>query len=178
MIIAILCIIIITILLFLLSMLWPPDSPWSPWWRTTPRLARIECNLAKVKKGDVIYDLGCGEGTALITAAKEFGATGVGIEIDPFRAFISKIKVRFFGLSDKIEIRRDTFWNYDLSEATVIFMYLIPKTLVKLRPKFLKELKPGTRVVTFVYQMDLPLLAKDDKAELYCYEIPTKKIKE
>jgi predicted RNA methylase len=171
----ILCLIIIVILLFLLSMLWPPDSPWSPWWRTTPRLARIECKLANVKKGDVIYDLGCGEGTALVTAAKEFGATGVGIEIDPFRAFISKIKVKVNGLSDKIEIRRDTFWNHDLSEATVIFMYLIPKTLIKLRPKFLKELKPGTRIVTFVYQMDLPLVAKDEKAELYCYEIPKKK---
>src|SRR6185437_10432417 len=101
MIAAVLTLIIILILLFLLSMLWPPDSPWSPWWRTTPRLARIECNLAKVKKGDVIYDLGCGEGTALIVAAKEYGATGVGIEIDPFRAFISKIKVKFSGVSDK-----------------------------------------------------------------------------
>src|SRR5579864_9071103 len=104
MVVIILCLIIISILLFLLSMLWPPDSPWSPCWRTTPRLARIECKLAKVKKGDIIYDLGCGEGTALIIAAKEFGATGLGIEIDPFRAFVSKIKVRFNGLSDKIEI--------------------------------------------------------------------------
>src|SRR5215469_18147026 len=128
MVILILCIIIIIILLFLLSMLWPPDSPWSPWWRTTPRLARIECKLAKVKKGDIIYDLGCGEGTALVTAAREFGATGVGIEIDPFRAFISEMKVKFFGLSSRIEIRRDSFWNYNLSDATVIFMYLIPKT--------------------------------------------------
>ncbi len=175
MLVLILSLFIIIILLFLLSMLWPPDSPWSPWWRTTPRLARIECNLAKVKKGDIIYDLGCGEGTALIIAAKEYGATGVGIEIDPFRAFISKVKVKFSGLSDKIEIRRDSFWNQDISQASVIFMYLIPKTLVKLRPKFLKELKPGTRVVTFVYQMDLPLFAKDEKAELYCYEIPKKK---
>jgi len=169
-----LCLFIIIILLFLLSMLWPPDSPWSPWWRTTTRLARIECKLAKVTKGDVIYDLGCGEGTALVIAAKEFGATGVGIEIDPFRVWISKIKVNFFGLSDKIEIRRDSFWNQDISDASVIFIYLIPKTLIKLRPKFLKELKPGTRVVTFVYQMDLPLFAKDEKAELYCYEIPKK----
>jgi SAM-dependent methyltransferase len=168
-------IVIIGILLFLLSMLWPPDSPWSPWWRTTPQRARIECRLAKVKKGDVIYDLGSGEGTALIIAAKEFGATGVGIEIDPSRAFFSKIKVFLSSVSNKIEIRRDSFWNQDISEATVVFMYLIPKTLIKLRPKFLKELRPGTRVVTFVYQMDLPLFAKDEKAELYVYEIPKKK---
>jgi predicted RNA methylase len=166
---------IIVILLFLLSMLWPPDSPWSPWWRTTPKLARIECKLAKVKKDDVIYDLGCGDGTALIIAAKEFGAVGVGIEIDPFRAWVSKIRVKISSLSGKIKIRRDSFWNQDISEATVIFMYLIPKTLVKLRPKLLKELRPGTRVVTFVYRMDLPLIASDERAELYVYEIPKEK---
>jgi predicted RNA methylase len=171
----ILILLIIVILLFLLSMLWPPDSPWSPWWRTTVKLARIECNLAKVKKGDIIYDLGSGDGTALTIAAKEYGATGVGIEIDPFRVFVSKIKIRVAGVTDKVEIRRDSFWNQDISRASVIFMYLIPKTLVKLRPKLLKELRPGTRVVTFVYRMDLPLIAQDEKAELYVYEIPKKK---
>jgi Ribosomal protein L11 methyltransferase (PrmA) len=175
MLVLILCLLIIIILLFLLSMVWPPDSPWSPWWRTTPQLARVECRLAGVKKGDVIYDLGSGEGTALIIAAKEFGACGVGIEIDPLRVWVSKIKVRLSGVSDRIEIRRDSFWNQDISSATVIFMYLIPRTLIKLRPKFLKELRPGTRVVTFVYKMDLPMLAKDEKAELYVYEIPKSK---
>ncbi|HVA96848.1 MAG TPA: 50S ribosomal protein L11 methyltransferase [Candidatus Acidoferrales bacterium] len=174
MVVLILCLLVIVILLFLLSMLWPPDSPWSPWWRTTPKLARVECDLAKVKKGDVIYDLGSGEGIALITAAKEYGARGVGIEIDPLRVFIAKIRIKLAGVADKIEIRRDNFWNQDISEATVIFMYLIPRTLIKLRPKFLKELKPGTRVVTFVYKMDLPMIAKDDAAELYVYEIPKK----
>src|SRR5256885_15334051 len=100
MLVLILSFFVIIILLFLLSMLWPPDSPWSPWWRTTPERARIECNLAKVKKGDIIYDLGSGEGTALIIAAKEYGATGVGIEIDPFRALFSKINVKIAGLTD------------------------------------------------------------------------------
>jgi predicted RNA methylase len=175
MIVSILIFLIIVILLFLLSMLWPPDSPWSPWWRTTDNLARIECKLAKVKKGDVIYDLGSGDGTALTIAAKEFGATGVGIEIDPLRVWISKIRIRFSGISNKVEIRRDSFWNQDISDASVIFMYLIPKTLIKLRSKLLKELKPGTRVVTFVYRMDLPLIAQDKKAELYVYEIPKNK---
>jgi len=173
------CLLVIIILLFLLSMLWPPDAPWSPWWRTTPRIARIECKLAKVKKGDVIYDLGCGDGIALIIAAKEFGARGVGIEIDQFRFWIAKLRVRFSRVSDTVEIRRDSFWNQNISDATVIFMYLIPKTLINLRPKFLKELKPGTRVVSFVYRMDLPLIAQDAKAELYVYEIPKRnKIKD
>lgn len=175
MLLAILTGIIILILLFLLSMLWPPDSPWSPWWRTTPRLARIECQLAKVKKGDVIYDLGSGEGTALMIAAKEFSATGVGLEIDPLRAWQSKLSVQFAGLSKKITIHRKNFFDVDVSDATIVFMYLIPKTLARLRPKLLKELKPGTRVVTFVYKIDLPLIAQDEKEELYLYEIPKKK---
>lgn len=153
-------------------MVWPPDSPWSPWWRTSPKIARIQCTLAKVKKGDVVYDLGSGEGVALQIAAKEFGATGVGVEIDPFRVFTSKLSIRAAGLADKIKIYRKNFFNVDVSEATVIIMYLIPKTLARLRPKLLKELKPGTRIVTFVYQIDLPLIAKDTKNEVYVYEIP------
>ena|SRR5579863_3014380 len=171
----ILIFLILIILLFLLSMLWPPDSPWSPWWRTTVKLARIECDLAKVKKGDVIFDLGSGDGTALTIAAKEYSATGVGIEIDLLRVFISKIKIRLSGAASKVEIRRDSFWNQNISDATVVFMYLIPKTLMKLRPKLLKELKPGTRVVTFVYKIDLPLIAQNTKNEVYVYEIPKKK---
>ena len=123
----------------------------------------------------MIYDLGSGEGTALITAAKEFGARGVGVEIDPFRAWQSKVAVMLAGVSDKVEIKRENFFEVDVSDATVVFMYLIPRTLVKLREKFLKELKPGTRVVTFVYKMDLPLYAQDEKAEMYVYEIPKKK---
>lgn len=155
-------------------MVWPPDSPWSPWWRTSPRIARIQCKLAKVKKGDIVYDLGSGEGTALIVAAKEFDATGVGVEIDPFRVFTSKFSITLSELSDKIKIYRKNFFEVDVSDATVVIMYLIPKTLARLRPKLLKELKPGTRVVTFVYRIDLPLIAKDEKNEVYVYEIPKK----
>src|SRR6266513_888235 len=96
----------IFLLLFLLSMVWPPDSPWSPWWRTNKRIARMQCRLAKVGKNDVVYDLGCGDGTALITAAKEFGARGVGVEIDPSRFWIAKIRVYVNGLSSRIKIER------------------------------------------------------------------------
>jgi len=64
----------IIFLLLMLSAVWPPDSPWAPWWRTSQKTARAICKLAKVKKGDLIYDLGSGDGTALMIAAKEFGA--------------------------------------------------------------------------------------------------------
>ncbi len=163
------------ILFVLLSMIWPPDSPWSPWWRTTRRIARIQCKLAKISKNDVIYDLGSGDGTALITAAKEFGARGVGVEIDLLRYWYSQIAIRLQGVSKKVMIVRKNFFAVDVSPATVVIMYLVPKALNRLKPKLLKELKPGTRIVTFVYQIDLPLVAKDLENEVYVYEIPRKK---
>jgi len=163
------------ILLFLLSMMWPPDSPWSPWWRTNKKIARIQCKLAKIGKDDLVYDLGCGDAAALRTAAKEFGAQGVGVEIDLLRYWYAKIAIFFSGLSGRLTIVRENFFDVDVSPATVVIMYLIPKTLNRLKPKLLKELKPGTRIVTFVYQIDLPLIAKDEKNEVYVYQIPKKK---
>jgi predicted RNA methylase len=159
----------------MLSMVWPPDSPWSPWWQTTKKIARIQCKLAKIGKNDVIYDLGSGDGTLLITAAKEFGAKGIGVEIDPARVFYSKIASLFQGVSKKIKIVQKNFFDVDVSPATVVVMYLIPKTLNRLKPKLLKELKPGTRILTFVYKIDLPMIASDEKNEVYVYEIPKKK---
>lgn len=155
-------------------MVWPPDSPWSPWWRTSERIARLQCKLAKIDKGDVVYDMGCGDGTALLTAAR-MGAKGIGIEIDPIRYWVAKVRFLLSRNSKHLTTVRKNFFEVDLSEATVIFAYLIPKTLARLKPKFLKELKPGTRIVTFVYKIDLPLIASDEKNELYVYEIPRKK---
>lgn len=164
----------IILLLILLSMIWPPDSPWSPWWRTSKRIARIMCKLAKITNKDVIYDLGSGDGQALLAAAK-LGARGVGIEIDPFRVWTSKMLFKFKGIDLKMKVVRKNFFEVDLSDATVIFAYLVPKTLARLKPKFLKELKPGTRIVTFVYKIDLPLIAEDKKNEVYVYGIPKNK---
>lgn len=172
--IILLALITIIILLFILSMIWPPDSPWSPWWRTSGKTAKVMIALAKINEHDIIYDLGSGDGTALITAAKQTGARGVGVEIDPFRVFISHLNVQVNGVGRKIKIVRKNFFAVDTSEATVIFMYLVPKALQKLKPKLLKELQPGTRIVTFVYKLDLPLIAKDIKHEVYVYEVPRK----
>jgi predicted RNA methylase len=152
-------------------MIWPPDSPWSPWWRTNKKIAKAMCKLAKIDKKDVIYDLGSGDGQALLAAAK-LGARGVGIEIDPFRVWTSKMLFKFKGIDLKMKVVRKNFFEVDLSDATVIFAYLVPKTLARLKPKFLKELKPGTRVVTFVYKIDLPLIAEDKKNEVYVFEVP------
>jgi predicted RNA methylase len=165
----------LVILLFLLSMVWPPDSPWSPWWRTNRKIARIQCKLARVTQHDIVYDLGCGDGTLLQVAAKEFSAQGVGVEIDPLRYWYAKSAFWLTGLSKKLKIVRKNFFDVDVSPASVVIMYLIPKTLNRLKSKLLKELKPGTRIVTFVYKIDLPMIASDEKNEVYVYQIPTKK---
>lgn len=167
----------IILLLFLLSMIWPPDSPWSPWWRTNKRIAKIMCKLAKITNKDVIYDLGSGDGQALLAASKR-GASGVGIEIDPIRAWISKLIFRLNGVDLKVKVVKKNFFDVDLAPATVVFAYLVPKTLARLKPKLLKELRPGTKMVTFVYKIDLPLIAEDKKNEVYVYQIPKKRTHE
>lgn len=164
----------LVLLFFLLSMVWPPDSPWSPWWRTNGRRARLICKLAKINDKDVIYDLGSGDGALLIAATKDFGARAVGVEIDPLRVWLSKLAIFFNGQGGRVKIIRKNFFEADIRDATVVFMYLIPKTLARLKPKLLKELKPGTRLVTFVYKIDLPIIEQDLKNEIYLYEIPKK----
>src|SRR3972149_9563249 len=115
----ILILLIILFLLFLLSMVWPPDSPWAPWWRTNTKTAKAICKLANIGKNDVVYDLGCGDGEVLIQSAK-LGAKGVGIEIDPLRAFVAKLRVYKNEVGKKINIKRNNFFKEDISKASVV----------------------------------------------------------
>ena len=166
----IILLVIIFFLLFLLSMFWPPDSPWAPWWRTKDREIREALRLAKVTKNDIVYDLGCGDGKVLRIAAKEFGARGVGIEIDPLRYFISTLLLRCNRVLDsKIKIIKNNFFNVNISDATVVFVYLVPKALNRLLPKFKKEVKKGTRIVSYRYEMNLPLKKYDEENEIRLY---------
>lgn len=161
--------VVIPFLLVILSMLWPPDSPWSPWWTTKPEIARKMCQLAGVNSKSLIYDLGCGTGTALVVAAREFGATGVGIEIDPLRFLNAKWNFWRFKVNKKIKLIRANFFSVSLAPSTVLFIYLIPKALKALTPKFLQELKSGTILISYVYPMPIELfkgklkLVKEDK---------------
>ena len=164
-------ILIIFFLLFILSWVWPPDSPWAPWWRTSKEVARAMCKLSKIKKGELIYDLGSGDGTALMVAAKEFGAKGIGIEIDPVRYFISKILLKNNGVSGRVKVTRKNFFDQNLKDADVIFVYLVPRALDKLLPKFKKDLKKGTRIVSYVYKINLPLKTEDKKNKIRLYVI-------
>ena len=177
-IINIIVVILIIFLLIILSWVWPPDSPWSPWWTTNKKNSRRLCKLAGVKKGDKFYELGSGEGTTVLIAAKEFGATCVGIEIDPLRNFIAIIRVLVSGVGNKISLHRKNFMKVDLSPASVVYAYLVPKALLRLKPKFDKELRPGTRIISFHYPITYYPLIKEDKAnQLFVYEVPKTKAK-
>lgn len=170
-----LLLLIIILLLIFLSMIWPPDSPWAPWWRTSDEKIRKALKLARVTSKDIVYDLGSGDGKVLIIAAKEFNARGIGVEIDPLRFYISKFLIKLNGVSDKITIARKDFFETDISEASVVFVYLVPNALKKLKPKFIKELKPGTRIVSIKYEIDLPVKASipyTDKYKIRLYRIP------
>lgn len=155
-------------------MIWPPDSPWSPWWRTNKKVAHAIIKLAEITSKDILLDLGCGDGTVLIEAASLRNAHGVGIEIDPLRVWIAKFRVQIKGLSSMVDIKRANFFEMNISEADVVIVYLIPKTLKRLENKFFKELSPGSRVVSYIYQIDfLPEIASDKKNQIYVYQIPS-----
>src|SRR4030067_1745422 len=160
---------ILLFLIFAFSMFWPPDSPWAPWWRTDKDTAEAICKFAKIKKDDIIYDLGCGDAEVLLTAAKKYGTKGVGVEIDLIRFFTAKIRVLNNRLGKVVKIKRGNFFKTDLSEATIINVYLVPKTLEKLKMKFLKELNPGTRIISYKYEMSLGKIAEDKRKKLFLY---------
>lgn len=166
----IILLLVIFFLFLVLSMVWPPDSPWAPWWRTDRKTARAACSLAEIKKNEIVYELGSGDGDFVITAAKQFGAKCIGVEIDPLRVLISKIKIKLSKQDPNIKIIRSNFFNVNLSKADIVFVYLVPRALERLRPKLQKELRKGTRIVSLKYEMNMPLKKEDKQFQLFLYE--------
>src|ERR671923_1681557 len=109
--------------------------------------------LAKVSKNDVVYDLGSGDGRIPITAAKTYGARGVGIDIDPQRIKEATENLKNAGVGDRVKFLNQDLFTTDISEATVVTLYLLPSLNLKLMPKLNKELKPGTRIVSHAFDM-------------------------
>ncbi len=110
-------------------------------------------NMARVVKNDVVYDLGCGDGRIVITAAKTYGARGVGVDIDPVRIQESKENALKAGVTDRVRFTQQDLFKTDFSEATVVFLYLLPELNLELRPKLLRELKPGSRIISHEFDM-------------------------
>lgn len=109
--------------------------------------------MAKVEKKDVVYDLGCGDGRIVIAAAKQYGARGVGVDIDPKRIQESWINAKKAGVTDQVTFLEQDFFETDLSKATVVTLYLHYDLNLRLRPKLQKELRPGSRVVSSTFDM-------------------------
>jgi predicted RNA methylase len=109
--------------------------------------------LAKVTKNDVVYDLGSGDGRIPITAAKTYGARAVGIDIDPQRIQEANANLKTAGVGNLARFLNQDLFTTDISEATVVTLYLLPSLNVKLLPKLNKELKPGTRIVSHAFDM-------------------------
>jgi tRNA G37 N-methylase Trm5 len=109
--------------------------------------------MADVRKGDVLYDLGSGDGRIPVTAAKKFGVRAVGIDIDPQRIAEANENARRNGVTDLVKFRQEDLFKADFREASVVTLYLLPELNEKLRPRLWAELKPGTRVVSHQFEM-------------------------
>jgi SAM-dependent methyltransferase len=126
--------------------------------------------LAQIKKQDVVYDLGSGDGRIVIEAAKK-GAHSFGWEINPFLCLFSKIRIRLAGLKKNAKVFWANYWTKDLSQADVIFFFLITHWMKKMERKIIQEAKPGARVISYIFPLPNLKLQKKTKTGVYFYKI-------
>jgi SAM-dependent methyltransferase len=126
-----------------------PDVPYEP---SPPEVVRAMLELAGVTRNDVVYDLGSGDGRIVIAAARDFGARGVGIDIDPERIAEANENAKRANVTDRVKFIQGDLFESDFSAATVITLFLWPHINMKLRPQLLK-LKPGTRIVSHAHDL-------------------------
>jgi len=124
-----------------------------PYVPTPQEVVERMLELAQVKKGDVVYDLGSGDGRIVVTAAKKYGVKAVGFEIDPERIKESHENIKKAGVGHLVEIRQQDIRTVDLSPASVLTMYLLPEVNLMIRPNIWKQMKPGSRVVSHDFDM-------------------------
>jgi SAM-dependent methyltransferase len=110
-------------------------------------------SLAKLARTDTLYDLGCGDGRIVVTAAKRYGAHGVGIDLDPARIAEARSHARKAGVENRVDFKVADLFDTDLSPASVVSLYLLPEINRKLRPRLWAQLKPGSRVVSHAFDM-------------------------
>jgi SAM-dependent methyltransferase len=126
------------------------DVPYVP---TPPEVVKAMLGMAKVQRGDTVYDLGSGDGRLVVTAAERFGARGLGVDIDPQRVAEARANARRAKVSGRVEFRKADLFELDLQPASVLTMYLLPDVNLKLRPRILEQLRPGARVVSHDFDM-------------------------
>lgn len=152
-----------------------PDIGYLP---TAQEIVEVMLALAKVGEGDVLYDLGSGDGRFAIAAAQRFGIRGVGIDIDPQRIQEANTNAQEAKVGDRVEFRQQDLFESDFAEATVISLYLLPHLNLRLRPQLFDQLQPGARIVSRDFDMGEwePAYAIElqvpEETILYYWEIP------
>jgi SAM-dependent methyltransferase len=119
---------------------------------------------AEVKKTDLVYDLGCGDGRIVVAAAKDYGAHAVGVDSNPDRIREANENASKAGVTDLVAFHQNDLFKEDISKATVVTLYLLPSVNLKLRPRLLKELRPGSRIVS--HDFDMGEWAADKQVEV------------
>jgi ubiquinone/menaquinone biosynthesis C-methylase UbiE len=127
-----------------------PDVPFVP---TRQEVVEEMLRIAGVKAGDIVYDLGCGDGRIVITAAQKFGARGVGIDINPERIAEATAAAKRAGVTKNVAFKVGDLFEADIREATVVTLYLLPEVNLRLKPKLMRDLKQGTRIVSHDFSM-------------------------
>ena len=167
----VLLIIVILIVIVAVSIIWPLllGAAWSP---TSVRIVDRMLEMAEIVSGDIVYDLGSGDGRIVVEAARKYRAKGVGIEVDPLRVIWSIINVYIMRLNGSVRILWGNIFHQDISDATIVTLFLWQRTNQKLTKKLLSELKPGTRVVSYIWTFDdwIPVSA-DEHNRVYLYII-------
>jgi len=131
----------------------PLPAPGVRYEPTAPDVVEVMLRLADVKRGDVVYDLGCGDGRIVIAAVRAGAARGVCVDIDPRRIAESRENAQRAGVADRIRFLNQDLFATDIAEATVVMLFLSPDFNLKLRPKLQRELKPGARIVSHWHDM-------------------------
>ena len=129
----------------------PVFDPEVPYFPSTDAAVSAMLELARTGPKDVVYDLGCGDGRIVIAAAKDFGARGVGVEIDPAPLRMAVYRAQRAGVGDRVHFVRGDLFEADIGEATVVTLFLYETLNRRLLPKLLRELAPGTRIVAHRY---------------------------
>jgi len=133
--------------------------------------------LAGVSSGDTVYDLGCGDGRIVITAAKAYGAKGVGVDINPERIEEARSNAKSAKVEDKVRFEENDLFKANIAGATVVTLYLLPDVNLRLKAKLLKELKPGTRIVSHSFDMGDWKPEKEERVEgrqIFLWTVPKK----
>lgn len=131
-----------------------PSRKLDVWYVATPHeIVDRMLQVAKVRAGDVVYDLGCGDGRMVIAAARKFGTRGIGIDLDPARIREARENAKRAGVDKTVTFKVGDLFETDLTEATVVMLYLLPEVNRRLKPKLFRELRPGARVISHDFDM-------------------------